>query len=233
MSRARRLAKASLTTGRRAITGTAIAQLSVLAKLRGLKLNLDIAPGARIDAGTRWVVTGVGTASLEVCDGAIIEPGVEIHLTPGASLHLGPQVQIRSGCVLGVYGDVRFEGRNLFSWGSILQCRRQIIFEEMAGTGEHVSVVDGNHYRIDADDHWFGRSTYGPVRIGRNAWLAAKSVITAGVTIGPAATIAAGAVVVSDVPAEALAGGIPAKVLKRDINGAPPAGSDTEATDLC
>ena len=53
-----------------------------------------------------------------------------------------------------------------------------------------------------------------PVRIKKGAWLGLHSIVLGGVTIGEGAVIAAGAVVTKDVPDFALAGGVPAKVIK-------------------
>ncbi|MEZ3159182.1 acyltransferase [Microbacterium sp. BWT-B31] len=49
--------------------------------------------------------------------------------------------------------------------------------------------------------------------VGAGAWLGANVVVLAGVTIGEGAVIAAGAVVTKDVPAFAIAGGVPARVI--------------------
>ena len=53
-----------------------------------------------------------------------------------------------------------------------------------------------------------------PIRIGRRVWIGANVVITKGVTIGDNSVIAAGAVVTRDIPANVVAGGVPAKVIK-------------------
>ena len=53
-----------------------------------------------------------------------------------------------------------------------------------------------------------------PVRIKKGAWLGLHSIILGGVTIGEGSVIAAGAVVTEDIPDFALAGGVPAKVIK-------------------
>ena len=54
-----------------------------------------------------------------------------------------------------------------------------------------------------------------PIHIGKNVWIDANAVICAGVTIGDNAVVAAGAVVVRDVEANTVVGGVPAKVIKR------------------
>src|SRR5690606_19476743 len=50
--------------------------------------------------------------------------------------------------------------------------------------------------------------------IGADCWIGARAIVTAGVTIGDGAVIGAGAVVTHDVPAGAIAAGVPARVLK-------------------
>lgn len=52
------------------------------------------------------------------------------------------------------------------------------------------------------------------VVIGNDVWIGAHAVILSGVKIGNGAVIAAGAVVTKDVPAYAIVGGVPAKVVK-------------------
>ncbi|MBR0104284.1 MAG: sugar O-acetyltransferase [Firmicutes bacterium] len=56
--------------------------------------------------------------------------------------------------------------------------------------------------------------TYGKVLVKKNAWLGMNVTICPGVTIGKYAVIAAGSVVTKDVPDYAVAGGVPAKVIK-------------------
>ena len=56
-----------------------------------------------------------------------------------------------------------------------------------------------------------------PVRIGRRCFIGGGSVILPGVTIGDECVIGGGAVVFENVPARSIAGGNPARVLRRDI----------------
>jgi acetyltransferase-like isoleucine patch superfamily enzyme len=50
-----------------------------------------------------------------------------------------------------------------------------------------------------------------------DVWIGAGTVITAGVTIGKGSIIAAGAVVTNNIPSYVVAGGVPAKVIKKRI----------------
>jgi maltose O-acetyltransferase len=54
-----------------------------------------------------------------------------------------------------------------------------------------------------------------PVTIGKNVWIAAGSIILAGITIGDGAVICAGSVVTKDVPPFTLVSGVPAKVMRK------------------
>lgn len=57
-----------------------------------------------------------------------------------------------------------------------------------------------------------------PIRIGSQAWIAAKAIVLPGVTIGEGAVVGAGAVVSKDVPPWSIAVGNPARVVgKREI----------------
>jgi len=55
----------------------------------------------------------------------------------------------------------------------------------------------------------------GHIHIKKNAWIGAGAAILPGITVGENAIVAAGAVVSKDVPANAIAGGVPAKIIKK------------------
>lgn len=59
-----------------------------------------------------------------------------------------------------------------------------------------------------------------PVVIGRDCWIGGHATICPGVTIGDRSVIGAGAVVIRDVPADSLAVGNPARVIKK-LNQSP------------
>ena len=55
----------------------------------------------------------------------------------------------------------------------------------------------------------------GPVKIGKNVWIGSDSTILPGVEIGDGAIIGAGSVVTKNVPANSIAVGSPARVIKQ------------------
>ena len=75
--------------------------------------------------------------------------------------------------------------------------------------GPHVTIVTDNH---DLKNRYVLRCK--GVRVGANAWIGAGVTIMPGVTVGENAVVAGGAVVTKDVPANAVVGGNPAKVIR-------------------
>jgi acetyltransferase-like isoleucine patch superfamily enzyme len=73
------------------------------------------------------------------------------------------------------------------------------------GTGTH--EIDPRGQRVAGA----GRSF--PIVIGRGAWIGASATILPGITIGEMAIVGAGAVVVRNVPAGAIVGGVPAVII--------------------
>ena len=89
-----------------------------------------------------------------------------------------------------------------------------IIIEDHVLLGPKVNLITENHPLDPADR----RSLIcKPIVIKRNAWIGAAATILPGVTIGENAVVAAGAVVSKDVPANTIAGGVPAKIIKQII----------------
>lgn len=82
----------------------------------------------------------------------------------------------------------------------------------MVGLGEHnhQSVTTSTIFVFEAYD----RLTSEPCILENDIWVGAGAVIVRGVTVGNGAVIAAGAVVTKNVPAFAIVGGVPAKVIK-------------------
>ncbi|RBM06883.1 DapH/DapD/GlmU-related protein [Streptomyces sp. PT12] len=97
--------------------------------------------------------------------------------------------------------------------------------------GAHTSLLGFNHTFSDPDTEVHRQPiTSRGIRVGDDVWIGSHVVVLDGVTVGDRAVVAAGAVVTKDVPAGAVVGGNPAKVLRwRVPELAPPAGQSATA----
>ena len=80
--------------------------------------------------------------------------------------------------------------------------------------GPYTVLASNNHSKKDGS-YRFGEGSAAPITLQRGAWTGAHTVVTAGVTVGAGAALAAGAVAASDVPDHAVVGGVPARIIKR------------------
>ena len=90
--------------------------------------------------------------------------------------------------------------------------------------GDNVFVTDNFHggisgssarAELDTPPALRRLSSKGAVKIGKNCWLGRNVCVMSGVTIGDGCIIGANAVVTHDIPAYSVAGGVPAKVIKK------------------
>ncbi len=121
----------------------------------------------------------------------------------GENIHLGNNVEINMNCVF-------------------LDCNRIEIGDHTGlGPGVHIyAVTHPTHPRerlsggSACDQIAFWRSYTAPVTIGRNVWLGGGVIVLPGVTIGDGTSVAAGSVVTKSLPANCLAAGSPARVIR-------------------
>lgn len=117
-----------------------------------------------------------------------------------------PDLQIGHGVSLGEYTHIT--------------CASKIVIGDGVLTGRFVLITDNAHGASLGDESAppplaRALSSKGSVLIGKNVWIGDKATILPGVTVGDGAIIAANAVVTKNVPAYAVVGGNPAKVLKQ------------------
>ncbi len=102
------------------------------------------------------------------------------------------------------------------SWANRAVCiegRGSVVIGEDVLIGPEVLIVTSTHERTQGA-RVRSTSTYMPVRIGNHCWLGARVIVLPGVTIADDVTVAAGAVVASDLGPGGLYGGVPARRLK-------------------
>lgn len=93
-----------------------------------------------------------------------------------------------------------------------------IICEEKIDIGDDVAIGPGVVIR-DGDAHTINdQINKKPIVIGNHVWIGTNAQILKGVHIGDNSIIAAGSIVTKDVEANTLVAGVPAKVIKRNVN---------------
>jgi len=110
-------------------------------------------------------------------------------------------------------------GSNCNFNGMTIQGNGTVFIGDNFHSGIECMIVSENHNyntgnSIPYDDTFY----YKTIIIGDNVWIGNRVIITGNITIGEGAIVAAGSVVVKDVPKYAIVGGNPARVVKyRDI----------------
>lgn len=79
--------------------------------------------------------------------------------------------------------------------------------------GHDVSLLTVDH-RVGPEAMRSGDRRFGSIEIGDGAWLASRVVVLPGISIGAGAIVAAASVVTRDIPPNALAAGVPARVVR-------------------
>lgn len=114
---------------------------------------------------------------------------------------------------------------------SVIDCVNHIEIGRDTAISFGVTITDNNYHPTNPADRRYMRHTphrseerspkyaaSAPIRIGENVLLGSGSRICKGVTIGDNAIVAANAVVTHDVPANAIAAGNPARIVKEHID---------------
>ena len=158
-------------------------------------------------------------AHVEIGEGCRISPEARINPRQGRIV-IGPGCTIAAGAI--VQGNVELGANCSVQTGSILigygtreNPEGRIKFGDNVRVAPFVQMIAGNHVIADTERPICQQGLEAkPITIGDDVWVAGRAIVTAGVTVGRGAVLAAGAVVTRDVPAWAIAGGVPAKVIR-------------------
>jgi acetyltransferase-like isoleucine patch superfamily enzyme len=141
----------------------------------------------------------------------------KIHMCENSKFVLHGMNQIGRGSLIWVLenGVIDIAGGGFTAGNSM------IIAKERVSIGKNCQIAWG----VTISDHDFHRTfnngvqnpETAPVRIGDGVWIGMNATILKGVAIGNSAIIAAGSLVTKDVPAHAMVAGVPARIIKEDV----------------
>ena len=147
-----------------------------------------------------------------------LDAGVEIYarrdygrLILGRSVHIGRGTAIRCH-----EGTLRIGDHAVFGRRDTVNCYLDVEIGEAALLADNVYIsdFDHRHERVDMPikDQGIAKAR---VRVGDDVWLSVGTVVTRGVVIGAGTVVGANSVVTRDLPADSVAVGAPARVVRR------------------
>lgn len=112
----------------------------------------------------------------------------------------------------GAAGGIRIGRHVLISPGVRISSARSITIGDNCMFASSVYVTDSDWHGIYDRTSPLGQSE--PIRIGDNVWIGDSAIVCKGVTIGDNSVVGAGSVVTGNVPANVVAAGNPARVIR-------------------
>lgn len=157
---------------------------------------------------------------LEVCRPIYIKGCRYIRIGKGVFLDRGTRIEAwDSFRGKGYHPQIIIGSHVCFNPGCHIGAIHKVIIGDHVLFGSGVLVTDHFHGGTDPESlkrppNQRALYSKGPVVIKKNVWIGEHACIMPGVTIGESAVIGANAVVTKDVPAFAVVGGIPARIIK-------------------
>ena len=161
--------------------------------------NAKVSETGRLFIGIRWEKNRYMASQM------VMRANSKLILNGEFRVYTGHNISISENATL-ILGDNSYSDNNLN-----LACFERIEIGNNVKISENVTIRDSDNHSLDDD------KPSSPIKIGDNVWIGVNTTILKGVTIGDGAVIAAGSIVTSDVPSKALVFGVPAVVVKEEV----------------
>lgn len=176
----------------------------------------DVHPSAKIDLGMPIVFGNnpVRGMKLPTCLRMTANTTFRTHNGPLTRYGVGPY-NLRYGAYIEIVnGGTLTIGQGASNVNLTIMCAKEITIGNGVRIGRNVSIRDYNGAHVIVNDSYVNHA---PVHIEDHVWLCSGCTIMPGVTIGEGSVVATNAVVTKSVPPRSLVAGVPAKVIKSDI----------------
>lgn len=109
---------------------------------------------------------------------------------------------------------IQIGSHNLFSNSVCMIANERITVGDRCQIGDQVTITDCDFHEINPSTRNRSSGPTHPVTLGNNVWLGSRVMVLKGVTIGDNSVIGAMSLVTKSIPANSLAAGTPAKVIR-------------------
>jgi acetyltransferase-like isoleucine patch superfamily enzyme len=143
-------------------------------------------------------------------------PGVKLEIGKHATLHMGRWSWIGHGSKIRVHeGEVSIGAKTVMGQECTISAYQHVSIGRECIVADRVMLIDFDHGVVEVDRPIRLQGIYKrDVRVGNNVWMGYGACVLRGVTIGDNSIVGTSAVVTKEVPANAVVGGIPARVLR-------------------
>ncbi|MFN3019483.1 acyltransferase [Chryseobacterium sp. TY3] len=160
----------------------------------------NISINKRLSFNAKWANNDPKKSFLIMREGAIL-------IVDHFAIYSGANISVNENAILKL-------GTGYINHNVNIACFNSIEIGTDTVISENVVIRDSDNHEILSSSH----KITDPIKIGNHVWIGTNVVILKGVTIGDGCIIAAGSVVNKDIPTKSLAAGIPAKVIKTDVD---------------
>ena len=126
---------------------------------------------------------------------------------------VGPETVLRPPVYVDYGSHITIGARCFANYGLMALDVARITIGDDVQIGPNVQLLTPTH-PLEAGPRRVKWESAGPITIGDNVWLGGGAIVLAGVTIGANTVVGAGAVVTRDLPADVIAVGNPARVVR-------------------
>ncbi len=143
-------------------------------------------------------------------------PGVKLEIGRGAKLRIGRWAWVGHGSKIRVHeGEVSIGAKTVMGQECTISAFQHISIGRECIVADRVMLIDFDHGVTEVERPIRLQGIYKrDVRVGHNVWMGYGACVLRGVTVGENSVIGTSAVVAKDVPANAVVGGVPARVIR-------------------
>ncbi len=165
----------------------------------------------------RWLWLKLRWGGRLVTDGpCFVCGGVKFEIGRDAKVVLGRWSWLGDGCKVRAHeGVIEIGAKSVLGQECTLSCFQHISVGRECIIADRTMMIDFDHNTTEVERPIREQGIYKrDVRVGHNVWIGYGACLLRGVTVGDNAIIGTSAVVTHDVPADAVVGGTPARVLR-------------------